>query len=141
MPVVMPMRMMELSAHHGPEDFKNRVNAILKDTLPDLTLMGSNVLTATWVEPEKTAGGIIKPQRSVAESRFQGTVGLILKCGQTAFKYTDGRYDWEGPKPAVGDWAVFRFSDARETFLRGVSCQTIADELIYFTVSDPNAVF
>ena len=141
MGLVMPKRMMDLASHAGPEDFKARVDGILKDTLNEITVLGSNVLLATWVEAEKSAGGIYKPQKSIHESRYQGTVALILKCGPTAFKYTEGRYDWEGPKPQVGDWAIFRFSDARETFVRGVSCQVIADELITFTVSDPNAVF
>lgn len=140
MALVMPKRMMDLASHGGPEDFKVRVNNILQKTLEGMQVFGNRVLVATYVEPEKTAGGIIKAQRSIQEGLFQGNVGLVLKCGPTAFKYR-GSFEWEGPKAEVGDWVVLRYSDAREFHLSGVSVRTIDDDLILCTIENPDAPY
>lgn len=109
--------------------------------LSGLELPNDLVLMANYIEPEKTAGGIIKPQKSLDESRYQGKVGLVLKCGPTAFKFTNGGYAFEGTVPKVGNWVVFRKSDAWETFVRGVSCWYIDSDLIKAIVDDPAIIY
>lgn len=109
-------------------------------------LLGDRVLVATYIEPEKTAGGIIMPQARVEESRFQGKVGLVLAIGPTAFRY-EGGYEWEGPKPVAGDWVMYFPSNAREFFLGGskdrggVSCRQISADLIEAIVANPNSIY
>lgn len=106
------------------------------------------VLVATYIEPETTAGGIIKPDRMLDESRYQGKVGLVLKLGPTAFKY-DGAYPYEGPIPVVGDWVKFHPSNAREFFLggpggkgnSGISCRHVSSELIEAIIDDPEKIW
>ena len=99
------------------------------------------VLLATYQEPERTPGGIIKPGKSLDESRFQGKAGLVLKLGPTAFKFYSGGYAWSGALPVEGDWVIFRFSDAWEIFIRGVSCRFVEADFIKAVINDPTMVY
>jgi co-chaperonin GroES (HSP10) len=106
------------------------------------------VLVATYIEPEITAGGILKPDSMLDESRYQGKVGLVLKLGPTAFEY-DGQFKYVGPKPKVGDWVKYHPSNAREFFLggpggkgnSGISCRHISSELIEAIIEDPTKIW
>jgi co-chaperonin GroES (HSP10) len=101
---------------------------------------GNRVLVATAPHCDKSSGGIIYTSKRVDEGRYQGKVGLILMTGPTAFKY-DGMYDWEGPKPSVGDWVYYRPTDSYETGINGVPCRFIRDELIIGRVTEPEAIY
>ncbi len=109
-------------------------------TLDDYDLLYSNVLVAGYIRPEKTAGGIIRPDANITEDRHQGKIGLILKIGDNAFKY-DGPYEYVGKKPKVGDYIMYHSSDARELALNGVSCRLIDSSLIRMIVPDPDAFY
>ncbi len=115
--------------------------AILKAVgdLSGLKLAGSLVLVATYIEPEKK-GSIYLPQKRLEESRYQSTVGLVLKKGPAAFKY-DGPYPYEGEVPEEGDWVFYRTSDSREIFIRNTSCRLIHSEMINGIVNDPEMVW
>lgn len=115
----------------------------------DYEVFHNLVLVATYVAPEKTTGGIIKPDRALAEDRFQGKVGLVIKKGPLAFK-DDAATKFGGMDVEPGDWVVYRTSDAMELFLRdyrnpsgnlGVSFRLIEDTLIKARVSDPALVY
>jgi hypothetical protein len=99
------------------------------------------VLLATYIEPEKTVGGIIRPGKTLDESRFQGKAALLLKHGPTAFKFYNGGYAWSGALPVEGDWVIFRFSDAWEFFIRGVSCRIVEADFIKAVIDDPTMVY
>lgn len=121
---------------------KDIKKAIL-DALGDLDgyeVLGSNVLCATYVRPEKTAGGLYLPEKSHDENRYQGKVALVLKMGAAAFKY-DGAFEFEGQKPQVGDWVMHHAMDARELFIKGTSVKLIDSSLIRMIVPDPVAVY
>lgn len=104
------------------------------------------VLVATYIEPEKTAGGIIKPDRTLAENRFQGKAALVLKKGPLAFK-DDGVVKFGGADIHEGDWVVVRPSDGMEFFKRelgtseGTSCRLFEDTHIKARVTDPELVW
>lgn len=106
------------------------------------------VLVATYIEPEKTAGGIIMPEKRLEESRYQGKIGLVLALGPTAFKY-DGSFPYEGPIPKVGEWVKYHPSNAREFFLggpggngnSGISCRHISSDLIEAIIDDPKKIW
>jgi co-chaperonin GroES (HSP10) len=123
------------------QDFKTTVLEKLGD-LSRYEVLGSNVLLATYIEPEKTAGGIIRPQRNVEEARWQGKVGLILKLGPTAFQY-DGPYEWPATarKPSVGDWVMHHASEARELSIKSTSCKIIDSTLIRLVVPNPADIY
>lgn len=104
------------------------------------------VLVATYIGPEKTRGGIIRPDRSIIEDRFQGKVGLVLAKGPIAFQ-NDGATNFGGLEPSVGDWVVYRPADALELFFRyedsgeGTPCRLIEDTLIKGILQDPALIY
>ncbi len=104
------------------------------------------VLIATYIEPEKTAGGIIKPDRTLAENRFQGKAGLVLKKGPLAFK-DDGVCKFGGVELQEGDWVVVKPSDGTELFKvdatgsSGTSCRLFEDTHIKGRLADPALIY
>lgn len=111
-------------------------------TLEDYDVLYGNVLVAGYIRPEKTAGGIIRPDANITEDRHQGKVGLIIKLGATAFKY-DGMtaFAFEGRKPKIGDYVMYNSSETREVGINGVSCRLVDSSLIRMVVPDPDAFY
>ncbi len=138
-PSRMKLNVVELSERSATDDFKTMVLKAL-GALSAFKVLGAPVLGATYVQPRKTAGGIIIPEKTVDEDRWQGKLNLVLKLGESAFKF-DGAYPYEGTVPAVGDYVVAHTSDTREIGIRGVSCRTIPCSLIRLIVPDPDAIF
>lgn len=104
------------------------------------------VLVATYIEPEKTAGGIIKPDRTLLENRFQGKCGLVLKLGPLAFQ-DEGHIKFGGVTINEGDWVVVRPSDGWELYTvneggqSGTSCRLFEDANIKARVEDPSMIY
>ena len=106
------------------------------------------VLVGTYVRSEKTKGGIIKGgDRTRAEDRFQGKIGLVLKLGPSV-NAPDRKALFGGEDLAVGDWVMYRTSDANEFFfvdakheLEGSSARVIEDVLIMARVADPESIY
>lgn len=111
-----------------------------------ITVAHNLVLVATFVESEKTAGGIIKPQRSLDEGRYQGKCGLVLACGPTAFVEQPPHATFGGFSVKRGDWVMFRFSDGTEMFLSdgkggGTSIRLLEDIHVKLRVDDPRMIY
>lgn len=104
------------------------------------------VLVATYIEPEKTAGGIIKPDRTLAENRFQGKCALVLKVGPLAFQ-DDSVAKFGGVTVSPGDWVIVRPSDGYELYSvdesgsAGTSCRLFEDSHIKGRTDNPAAVY
>lgn len=114
----------------------------LKGAHEKYTLYDDDVLVATYIRPEKTAGGIIMTTRAKEEDRYQGKAGLLLKIGPAAFKYDrTGQYSFEGDPPAVMDWVVYRPSDNWEISLNGVSCRVIRSSMLRGSIADPALIW
>lgn len=117
-------------------------------SLEDYEIFHNNVLVATYIPSEKTAGGIFIPQKSQDENRFQGKAYLVLKCGPMAF-VDDAAVKFGGMKVKPGDWVWFRPNDAWEMFIKdrtstrndGVSVRLIEDALIKGRVTDPSLIY
>ena len=115
--------------------------------LIDYEVFHNLVLVATYVPPEKI-GSIIIADRSMAEARFQGKMGLVLKVGPTAF-IDDPRVKFGGVTVEPGDWVLYRPSDAMELFIKdytglandGLSCRLIEDAFIKGRVSNPALIY
>jgi hypothetical protein len=107
----------------------------------------NSVLVATYIPSEKI-GSIIRPDRNLAEARFQGKVGLVLTSGPLAFK-DDTQARFGGITVKRGDWVLYRPSDGIELFIKdhkgalndGLSCRLIEDTLIKARVSDPSLIY
>jgi len=104
------------------------------------------VMVATYIEPETTPGGIIKPDRTLAESRFQGKVGLVVKLGPLAFK-DDNIAKFGGVTIKEGDWVFYNAGDGFELYSvehqksDGTCCRLFEDTRIKGRVADPSLVW
>lgn len=102
-------------------------------------LFSARVLVATYLGAGKTKGGIILTQNEQQEGVYQGSVGLVLKIGPTAFK-DDDVSKFHGQSVSVGEWVVFRPGDSKRVQLNGVNCRIVEDTQIDMVVSDPTCV-
>lgn len=120
---------------------KDPKQAIIKEAgdLSGVGICGDYVLIGTYIRPEKTSGGIIRPDANVEEDVWQGKVGLILKFGMDAFANTDD-YKFSFI-PQVHDWAVYFIGDAKALTINGYPCRLIRDVNIRMVVDDPQLVF
>jgi hypothetical protein len=119
----------------------NPKQAIIKEVgdLTDLHIFRDDVLIGTYIRPEKTSGGIIRPDSNVEEDVWQGKVGLILKFGHDAFEDTP---DFKFTEiPLLYDWAVYFIGDAKALTINGYPCRLVRDVNIRMTVEDPQMVF
>lgn len=113
------------------------------------------VLVATYVRPPRKMKGpdgteieFHYTDKTLMEDRFQGKVGLVLKCGPMAFK-DDGATKFGGFSVEPGDWVLYRNSDAWELFIKdmtsanndGLPVRLIEDIFIKARVSDPSLVY
>lgn len=126
--------------------------AILEATaeaVKGMDVLRNRVLVATYVIPEKTAGGIIRVDKALDESRFQSKVGLVLKKGPAAFKF-DSTMDKDFPsvEPEVGDWVFYRAADTTECGIakdgdrgNGISCRMIYDDMVHGRILNPDAIY
>src|ERR1700676_3414947 len=86
------------------------------DKLGDLSgaeIAQNEVLIATYMRPEMTAGGIVLPHQNLKEDQYQGKVGLVVKIGSACrFVRTDEKTGITYGIPiALHDWVVVRTSD------------------------------
>lgn len=123
--------------------------AALLDAVGDISgfeVFHAQVLVATYIQPERTKGGIILADRTLAEDRFQGKIGLVLKVGPRAF-VDDGINQFGGVKVAIGDWVTYRASDGFELFFvdangrDGTPCRLIEDVNIKGRIANPAAIY
>lgn len=126
------------------KSFKETIDDIIGDKVKAWPVLGDLVLVATYVPPERTKGGIILANKTLDENRYQGKISMVLKLGESAFKYT-GPYDheglYEGTKPKPGDFVVHRFSDGMEMFIRNTSVRLIESHLIKMVIDDPEVIY
>lgn len=121
---------------------KDQRQAII-DAVGDLAgidVFSDMVLIGTYIEPEKTAGGIYRPVEVLQESEHQGKVGLVLKKGPIAYG------DWEddvslGKNATLHTWVVYQASNTWKFQLNGVACSIVPYERLRFRVDDPTKVF
>lgn len=130
--------------HKSIQEISNAENAketILKSvgSLEGIDVFGDMVLLAIYIRPEKTKGGIIRPQSNVVEDIWQGKVGLVLKWGPDAFiDPNDGSLFTQVAN--VGEWCVFKVGDAWNITIKDVACRLVRDVSIKMKVKDPESV-
>ncbi len=115
----------------------------LMDAVGDLSgfdIFHNQILVAIYVRPEKTSGGIIRPEGNVGEDEYQGKVGLVVKKGPTAFLNTEEE-DFQGQNVEVGDWVVFRVGDGWQLTIRDTACRILSDRTIRMRIKNPGDIF
>lgn len=133
-----------------PAEQKAAILADLAPKLADIRVLRNRVLVCTYVEAEITAGGILKPQSRIDESKYQGKVGLVLKIGPIAFDFDEigdnASARAQHGIPNVGDWVFFRASDTWDCGFavepgKGVHCRFINDDSIVGVIADPSSIW
>ena len=108
--------------------------------LDGIEIMWRYILVGTFFRPEKTAGGIYRPQVNLNEDQYQSKTGLVLKMGPGCFKEEDG-VSFYGQSVAVDDWVTYRVGDGWPVTIKGTPCRMLLDGNIKMKVQDPEAVF
>lgn len=124
------------------------IDAIGQPNVDKFEVFHNLVLVGTYVRSDKLKSGLILgADRTRAEDRFQGKIGLVLKVGPMAFK-DDAVNKFGGITVNPGDWVMYRTSDAQEFFfvdedkpLDGASARLIEDSHIKARVADPALIF
>jgi co-chaperonin GroES (HSP10) len=89
------------------------------------------VLIGTYIRPEKTLGGIIRPKENVEEDAYQSKTGVVLKFGE---EIVDPIYN-------VGDWVVYSIKDGWAITVNGTPCRLVPYDRVRMKLSDPSVVF
>ena len=94
---------------------------------------GENLLVATYIRPERTAGGIIRPQDNIGEDEFQGNVVLVLQIGE-------GLSEDSEAKELLHQWVRFGAKEGTRWRFNDIPVRDISIDRIRGTVKDPNKV-
>lgn len=135
MPAAAASKLMHIAQSANP---KNGIQKAVGD-LSNVSLFSGRVLVGIYIAPEKTAGGIFRPQSNIQEDRWQGVVGLVLKKGAMAF-VDDENHKFHDQNVNVGDWVTFRPGDAKRIQINGVDCRIVEDVLIDMVIDSPEII-
>lgn len=138
MSIVVPYQAIDKVSNSG--DPKKAIMEAVAPKLSGVTPMGDMVLIGTYIRPQKTAGGIIRPDSNVQEDVWQGKVGLVLKLGQDAFEDT-ADYGFNGQRVDIGEWCVYKGGDAWSLMVNGYPCRLVRDVNIKLKIDDPSVIF
>ena len=97
-----------------------------------IRMLGEEVLIIPDIVPEKTQGGIIRPQETVQEDEFQGKVGLVLKLGKELYGSVEIK---------VGDWVVYSINSGWSMHLRDTPCRLVPYDKMRMRISDPRVIY
>lgn len=137
MSVVTPLNINKLASASDP---RKALQAAIGSAIDKIDVFGSQVLVATYIAPEKI-GSIYMPEKAKEESLWQGSVGLVLKKGPWAFvDDPENHIMWKGQTVQIGDWVLFRFSDAWEQHFNGTSVRFVDDRNIRGKLDDPGLI-
>ena len=121
------------------QDPKGRILEQFGD-FPKVELLGNNLLVAVYIRPQKTQSGIILPDQTTDEDRYQSKVGLLVGKGPFACHSEDT--EWFGDAELnLHDWLVFRPSDGWSITINGVLCRMLLDSQIRMRIPHPDAVY
>jgi co-chaperonin GroES (HSP10) len=117
-------------------------DAIMEEVgdLSSIEIFNNQILVAIYIRPEKTVGGILLPNKTRDEDKWQGKMGLVLKKGPSAF--VDESQNWfNGVDVAVGEWVFFRPSDGWGLEVNGVLCRLLDDTVIRGRAPSPDIIW
>jgi hypothetical protein len=101
-------------------------------------VLHGQILAAVYPGSQYHAGTkILRTDKSLQESQYQGTVFLVLKLGPSAFDDEPKLGIAHKDRAKVGDWILARPSDGMQLFIREVPCRLFEDSNVKMIVSDP----
>ena len=125
MPLIASSKIVELARAEDPKQALIEAVDVSK-----IGVWGENLLVATYIRPERTKGGIIRPESIVREDEFQGNIGLVLKIG-------DGL---EEAEDLLHKWVRFGYNDGLRWRYNDVPVRDISIDRIRGTIDDPSKV-
>ncbi len=123
MPVISSQKILELARAENPK--QALIDAV---NVSEIEVFGENLLVGTYIRPEKTKGGVIRPESNVREDEFQGNVGLVLKVGNGIL---------EGVEDILHKWVLFGYSDGLKWRYDDVPVRIISIDRVRGIVRDP----
>jgi co-chaperonin GroES (HSP10) len=115
------------------QDPKLEILNKLGDALKGFQILNNEVLVATYLRPEKTAGSIVLTQKTRDEDLYQSKCGLVVAIGAAA--------EFPLIEVKLHDWVMIRPSDglACEILTKNepVHCRMIFDKHIRAKMRDP----
>lgn len=137
----MPLMIM----HHEDDPAKALINKI--GDLSEFVVPFNKILVGIYIRPnvkkiEGTDKVIHLGDETVAEDKYQGKAGVILKKGPMAF-VDDDRVKFHGLNPEVGEWIAFKPSDGMKIDIRGAKghCILLTDTQVQLVIPMPDLVF
>jgi hypothetical protein len=105
-----------------------------------IELLGSGVLVAVYVRPERMAiGNLVLPEKYRDEDLHQGKVGLVLKAGPIAFE-DDATHRFGNRIPTRGEWVVCSVGETFAFMLGKVKCRVVEDVSVRAIIDQPDIV-
>lgn len=135
MSVILPHR--AISAITASDNPRQAIQDAAGDLL-GFEVFGDRVLVGIYMRPEKTKGGIIRPDSNKEEDVYQGKVGLVLKWGPDAFRDEEGELHEQSVSP--GEWGVFFIGDGKQLQVNGMPCRLVKDANFVGKIADPMMV-
>ncbi len=129
MAIISSQKILELARAEDPK--QGLIDAIGVLGLDEIEVFGENLLVGTYIRPEKTKGGVIRPESNVREDEFQGNVGLVLKVGNGIL---------EGVEDILYKWVLFGYNDGLKYRYNDVAVRIISIDRIRAVVVDPTKV-
>lgn len=120
-------------------DPKQAIQDAVGPYVHDIAVLGARVLVGVYVRPDKTRAGIILPDQTKGEDRYQGKVGLVLAVGPLAFQ-EDETHRWGAHVPKVGDWVVYSVGDTFAFELGKHRCRAVEDVDVHLIVKTPDSI-
>jgi|SRR5215475_4820088 len=100
----------------------------------------NRLLVAIYIGPEyDKRTKLFRAPGALKEDIYQGTVGLIVKKGPTAF-VDDEKHVFNDCKAEIGDWVMFRPGDGKRIQFNGVDCRWLEDLDIDGKIGDPEII-
>lgn len=131
-----------------PNVWKMDIEERVARWLPHIKVGGADLLIGVWEAPKeaKLAGSsLFAPDKTKAESGYQGVTGLVLKMGPYAFnteKTTHWFIDEDGNADPVrvGEWVQFNFKQGEAFLLDQQRCRYVNDQYILGRLPRPDIV-
>lgn len=108
--------------------------------LSTIKLFNNQILVGVYIRPEKMKSGLLLPNQTTEEDRFQSKVGLLLKMGPSAFEPNDEGW-FKGETFNLHDWLVFRPADGWSITVHGVLCRILIDTQVKMRPQIPDEVW
>lgn len=121
------------------DDPRQALKEKLGSTIDHVVPLGTGVMVAVYKRPERTKSGLYLADNTRGEDDHQGKVGLVLRCGPTAFE-EDASHRFGGLVPKQDDWIIYSVGETFAFMLGDVKVRIVEDVHIRAIVDQPDIV-